>query len=197
MASRIQFRRDIQSEWERVNPILANSEIGFILDLDVNGIQRSSLYKIGDGLHTWNELPLFGFNGNFSEDLEKVSDNDHNVAVSKYALVEKFQSIQNILDKIDDNIGVIEIELESLKKWSNEVKVSLADLEQRVPALEASVEEHSSSIEELSGITNSHAGRLGALENMHVVLSQSDYNDLKNADSLLEDVFYYTFEETE
>lgn len=197
MASRIQFRRDTSAEWERVNPILANSEIGFILDLDVNGNQRSSLYKIGDGLHTWIELPLFGFNGNFSEDLESLTDEDHNTAVSKYALVEKFQAIQDALDEVDNNIGTIEIDVEELKKWSEVVKQSLADLEEKVPIIETTIEGHSASIEELSGITNSHAGRLGALENMHVVLSQSDYNDLKNADSLLEDVFYYTFEETE
>ena len=40
MAYRVQFRRDYASEWERVNPILADAEIGFIKQAG------SSLYKI-------------------------------------------------------------------------------------------------------------------------------------------------------
>lgn len=196
MASRIQFRRDTSAEWERVNPILANSEIGFILDLDVNGNQRSSLYKIGDGLHTWNELPLFGFNGNFSEDLESLTDEDHNTVVSKYTLVEKFQSIQNILNSINSNIGEIDGDVEELKSWSEEVKTILSELGTKIEESEQTISEHTSSIETLGGIANSLDGRVGVLENMHVVLTQADYDDLKNRDGLIDGVFYYIYEET-
>lgn len=196
MASRIQFRRDTSAEWERVNPILANSEIGFILDLDVNGNQRSSLYKIGDGLHTWIELPLFGFNGNFSEDLESLTDEDHNTVVSKYALVEKFQSIQNILNNINSNIGEIDGDVEELKGWSEEVKTILSELGVKIEESEQTISEHTSSIETLGGITSSLDGRVGVLENMHVVLTQTDYDDLKNRDGLIDGVFYYIYEET-
>ena len=42
MAYRLQFRRDTENEWERVNPSLADAEIGFIKQ------SGSSLYKIGE-----------------------------------------------------------------------------------------------------------------------------------------------------
>ena len=160
------------------------------------GNQRSSLYKIGDGLHTWNELPLFGFNGNFSEDLESLTDEDHNTAVSKYALVEKFQSIQNILNSIDSNIGEIDGNVEELKGWSEEVKTILSELGAKIEESEQTISEHTSSIETLGGITNSLDGRVGVLESMLVVLTQADYDDLKNRDGLIDGVFHYIYEET-
>lgn len=53
---RIQFRRDTLANWNSVNPILLEGEIGYVLD-DPN------LYKMGDGVHTWNQLPFRGFDG--------------------------------------------------------------------------------------------------------------------------------------
>jgi hypothetical protein len=44
----IQVRRDTEADWESVNPVLAEGEIGF--ESDTNQI------KIGDGTKTWNEL---------------------------------------------------------------------------------------------------------------------------------------------
>lgn len=57
MSDRIQFRRDTAERWSQFNPFLLEGEIGIITD-DPN------LYKIGDGVHYWNDLPLRGFNGN-------------------------------------------------------------------------------------------------------------------------------------
>lgn len=48
MSDRVQFRRDTKARWAEVNPILAEGEIG--LETDTNNI------KMGDGVHTWNEL---------------------------------------------------------------------------------------------------------------------------------------------
>lgn len=47
----IQVRRDILENWDSVNPILANGEIGFAYDV--------GRVKIGDGQRTWKELPFF------------------------------------------------------------------------------------------------------------------------------------------
>ena len=58
MAYQIQQRRDTKANWESVNPVLADAEIGFILDKDENGVQKSSLFKIGDGKTAWKQLPL-------------------------------------------------------------------------------------------------------------------------------------------
>ena len=90
MAYILQHRRDTLKNWQSVNPILADAEIGYILDKDSNGIQKSSLYKIGDGVHAWNDLPLFGFGGNIYENFE---GNDLSSSVA---------SRQAILDKLNE-----------------------------------------------------------------------------------------------
>lgn len=56
MADRIQQRRDTKARWEQFNPILLEGETGYVLD-DPN------LYKIGDGIHHWNELDYRGYDG--------------------------------------------------------------------------------------------------------------------------------------
>lgn len=48
MANRIQIRRDSQSNWENINPVLADGEPG--LNYDTNQI------KIGDGSNNWSSL---------------------------------------------------------------------------------------------------------------------------------------------
>jgi len=48
---KIKLRRDIQANWEAVNPILDIGEIGVILD--------SNALVIGDGVTPFNELPNF------------------------------------------------------------------------------------------------------------------------------------------
>lgn len=48
----IQFRRGTYSEWIAVNPILAAGEL--VLETDTN------LYKIGDGIHSYSDLPYGG-----------------------------------------------------------------------------------------------------------------------------------------
>jgi hypothetical protein len=51
MAFRIQIRRDTTENWEAINPILLEAEMGFDLDL--------LCLKIGDGVTPWNSLPYF------------------------------------------------------------------------------------------------------------------------------------------
>lgn len=87
MAYIFQHRRDTLANWNAVNPVLADAEIGFILDLDENGKQKSSLYKIGDGSTAWNDLPLFGFGGNV---YNNFAGNDLNTSVaSRQAIIDK------------------------------------------------------------------------------------------------------------
>lgn len=95
MAYTIQQRRDTKENWEKVNPVLADAEIGFIKDLDENLKQKSSLFKIGDGKTAWNDLPLFGWGGTFynAESAWKGSDLDASIA-----------SQQAVLNKIAEKI---------------------------------------------------------------------------------------------
>ena len=78
MADRIQFRRDTAARWSQFNPILLEGEIGYVID-------SYNQYKIGDGVHTWNELPLQGFNGNVDEEISRNSQNPvQNKAITSY-----------------------------------------------------------------------------------------------------------------
>ena len=110
MAYIIQQRRDTADNWSKVNPVLANSEIGFILDLGEDGKQKTSLYKIGDGKTAWNELPLFGWGGNIygTNSAWTGSDFDNSLA-----------SQQAILDKITEKIAASE---ENTEKIIDDVK---------------------------------------------------------------------------
>lgn len=51
MAYKIQLRHDIESNWIEYNPVLMDGEMGLITD-------KLGRYKVGDGIHSWNELPM-------------------------------------------------------------------------------------------------------------------------------------------
>lgn len=116
MAYIIQQRRDTLDNWSRVNPVLADGEIGFIVDKGVDGKQKTSLYKLGDGKHTWNDLPLFGWGGYFrnTNDAWKGSDLDTTTA-----------SQQAILDKIAEKIAESET---TTNTTIGEVRAALEEL---------------------------------------------------------------------
>lgn len=158
MAYIVQQRRDTLENWAKVNPVLADAEIGFILDLgeiwvddvrevwvqakdnegnllfdnegnpikvqkfDEDGkpmleqildeegnpikvkkiIQKSSFYKIGNGTDAWNDLPMFGFGGNFYDSFEG-DDLEASVA-SRRAILEKFA---NIVEGTEETEGLL------------------------------------------------------------------------------------------
>lgn len=84
MADKIQFRRDTAARWAQYNPILMEGEVGYVLD-DPNQ------YKIGDGVHAWNDLPLRGFNGN----IVQGTGTDENSVMSQKAVTENLAALQN------------------------------------------------------------------------------------------------------
>jgi hypothetical protein len=51
MAFRVQIRRDTAINWQAVNPILLEGEMGLELG--------SNCLKIGDGVTPWSSLPYF------------------------------------------------------------------------------------------------------------------------------------------
>lgn len=113
MAYILQHRRDTLANWTSVNPVLANSEIGFILDLDENGKQKSSLYKIGDGSTSWNDLPLFGFGGNV---YDTFTGNDLTTSVaSRQAVLNKINEITSkVSNDLEDKLINGDSDLEGL-----------------------------------------------------------------------------------
>lgn len=92
MGYRIQNRRDTAARWAEMNPILLEGEMGIVLD-DPNQ------YKIGDGVHTWNELPLRGFTGTIAQTL----GNNENAVASQKVVTEKFAEQDEKLSDIGSN----------------------------------------------------------------------------------------------
>ena len=108
MAYILQHRRDTLANWNSVNPVLADAEIGFILDLDLEGNQKSSLYKIGDGRTPWTALPLFGFGGNVYNSWAG-SDLQTSVA-SRQAVLNKFDEVINGSKDVEGLVNKISVE---------------------------------------------------------------------------------------
>lgn len=111
MAYILQQRRDTLANWNSVNPVLADAEIGFILDKDENGKQKSSLYKIGDGRTAWKDLPLFGWGGNVYHDFTG-SDLSTSLA-SREATLNKINEItQEAISLLNNDLvnGTVDVE---------------------------------------------------------------------------------------
>lgn len=56
MADIIQIRRDTATQWNTVNPILAQGEVG--LELDDSTLEPVAM-KVGNSIDTWTALPYF------------------------------------------------------------------------------------------------------------------------------------------
>lgn len=96
----IQNRRDTKANWETNNPVLAEGEIGLVLD-DKNS------YKVGDGTTKWNDLPLRGYNGNI---VNELGDNENSV-ISQKGITKVLKHIVGNNNKIEvgtTNFGVLD-----------------------------------------------------------------------------------------
>lgn len=80
MGYRVQYRRDTAARWAEINPILLDGEIGYVKD-------NPNQYKMGDGVHRWNDLPLRGFDGTIAPTLGY----DDNAVLSQRIVTEKFE----------------------------------------------------------------------------------------------------------
>lgn len=116
MAYTIQQRRDTKDNWEKVNPVLADAEIGFIKDVDNDGKSKSSLFKIGDGKTAWIDLPLFGWGGTFynADSAWRGSDLDTSIASQQAVLDKIVEKITQSETKTNTNIGEVRTALEEL-----------------------------------------------------------------------------------
>ena len=63
-----QFKRGLEADWVRVNPILAAGEPGWALD--------SHILKIGDVTHRWNELNNISGGSITEQDVQKAVEAD-------------------------------------------------------------------------------------------------------------------------
>ena len=188
MASKIQFRRDTSNNWREINPILAAGEIGYIFEKEGQEYKPTNQYKLGDGVKPWNELPLFGFSGTFSESLEEIkNENPSTVVVSKRVLIDKFVSIE-------DSIALL-ASIESLEQLEEKVEGNTNN----ITTLQTTVDGHTTAIEknitDISTNTTAiatNAAAITTLQSKHQVISKSDWNDGAYA---VDDTFYYIYED--
>ena len=214
MAYRLQFRKDTKANWESVNPQLADGEIGLI--------RGTNLYKIGEPkdngvLKFWNELPLYGFNGTLSQTLD-VAEGEavNNEAVTKAALIAKFNEISNSMSTITGRLDSLELpdDATSLKKYLEDLSELVEtqgdvidEINSRISSVETTLNGQEGLVEKvgnLEGIINDSGegeekvlglkSRVDVLEDKHVVYSKSDYEAL-DANDIIPDVFYYVYEE--
>ena len=220
MAYRLQFRKDTKANWESVNPQLADGEIGLI--------RGTNLYKIGEPkdngtLKFWNELPLYGFNGTLSQTLD-VAEGEavNNEAVTKAALIAKFNEISTSMSTITGRLDSLELpdDATSLKKYLEDLSELVEtqgdvidEINSRISAVETTINGAESEegvkglvekVSDLEGIINDSGegeekvlglkSRVEVLEEKHVVCSKSDYDSL-DANDIIPGVFYYVYEE--
>ena len=107
MADRIQQRRDTAARWAQYNPILLEGEVGYVLD-------NPNQYKIGDGVHAWNDLPLRGYSGTLSDELgtdetSAISQAGATKNFRKYLGVPTYTSSAEITKEFADSILNIKI----------------------------------------------------------------------------------------
>ena len=97
----IQNRRDTRANWETNNPVLAEGEMGFVLD-DKNS------YKVGDGVTKWNDLLLLrGYSGNIAQEL----GDDANAVISQKGITDVLKYLVGNDNKIEvgtTNFGVLD-----------------------------------------------------------------------------------------
>ena len=82
MAEIIQQRRDTAARWAQYNPVLLEGEVGYVTD-------NPNQYKIGDGIHAWNDLKLRGYNGTITQE----KGNDENAVMSQKAVTQELSEL--------------------------------------------------------------------------------------------------------
>lgn len=111
MADRIQQRRDTAARWSQYNPILLEGEIGYVTD-------NPNQYKIGDGVHTWNDLPLRGYTGTISQELGDAED----AVMSQKAVTDNFNT-STMIDVLD----VIPTKFFTFNSTPNSISINLGN----------------------------------------------------------------------
>ena len=82
MAEIIQQRRDTAARWAQYNPVLLEGEVGYVTD-------NPNQYKIGDGIHAWNDLKFRGFDGTITQE----KGNDENAVMSQKAVTKELSEL--------------------------------------------------------------------------------------------------------
>lgn len=122
--ARLKQRTDTQANWAANNPVLLEGELGLVTD-------DKNLYKVGDGVTAWNDLPFRGFDGTL---VHETGDSD-NAAMSQRGVTRALAKLEENMannEKIKELSGKIEQLAEEntrLKERIEEQDVFIEDLE--------------------------------------------------------------------
>lgn len=86
--AQMQQRRDTRANWEATNPLLLDGELGIVTD-------DRNLYKVGDGMSHWNDLPYRGFDGT----LVQSEGDSINAVMSQKATTEAIRGYHVVLSQ--------------------------------------------------------------------------------------------------
>lgn len=105
--NKLQWRYDSKEKWKSVNPVLAKGEPGVELDINEDAQTINALFKIGDGVSTWNQLK-------YANDRQWIIDYIEGTGGSggdKVANVVRLtgnQTIRGVKTFIDEIIGTVQ-----------------------------------------------------------------------------------------
>lgn len=122
--ARLKQRTDTQANWAANNPVLLEGELGLVTD-------DKNLYKVGDGVTAWNDLPFRGFDGTL---VHETGDSD-NAAMSQrgvtraLAKLEENMADNDIIKELSRKIEQLAEENTRLKERIEEQDVFIEDLE--------------------------------------------------------------------
>lgn len=112
--ARIQESNYTKEEWEAANPILLKGEKGFVSD-DPN------LFKLGDGVTPWNNLPWRGYTGTIAQ---LLGDNE-NAVISQKVVTQHIQTNDSRILELEKSQWPLELSLSlssELLEYTNEDK---------------------------------------------------------------------------
>lgn len=110
--ARLKQRTDTQANWTANNPVLLEGELGLVTD-------DKNLYKVGDGVTAWNDLPFRGFDGTL---VHETGDSD-NAVMSQRSVTEALNELkERMVEKVPGK-GL------STEDYTTEEKEKLAGLQ--------------------------------------------------------------------
>lgn len=113
--ARLKQRTDTQANWAANNPVLLEGELGLVTD-------DKNLYKVGDGVTAWNDLPFRGFDGTL---VHETGDSD-NAAMSQRGVTRALDELkERMVEKVPGK-GL------STEDYTTEEKEKLAELSERI-----------------------------------------------------------------
>ena len=138
--TKILLRRDSETNWQSVNPILGLGEPGVAIDQNGNIIG----FKIGDGNTAWNELTYQ--TGDFSAMAQRVEQLEDSTS----GLTNQVTNLSSTVDNLDSLVTDSDSGIEALANKISAQEVTITDNTRDISNLETNKEDISNKVSQLS-----------------------------------------------